>query len=265
MPEGAGQKAVALDRTEGPVDALGHVERAIEGDEAAATGDKVDEAFEGGLDGGKIGVDVGVVELDVGEDGGVGKVVEELGAFVEEGGVVLVAFEQKRLGLGADHKRRPEVLGESTDEERRGELRLRAGGYLVDPGQHACGGGLAVGAGDDEGFAVGQELVVEERGHGGEGDALVEDEFELRVAARDGVTDDDEVGARGEVGLGVGLVDGDVEVGELDRHGWVGGGVGAGDAVSQLLEHAGEGGHGGAADSDEMDVFRLHAGLIVAG
>ncbi len=71
-----------------------------------------------------------------------------------------------------------------------------AAGDFVDPGEHAGGGGLAVGAADDEALAVGEELVVDERGHGGHGDALVEDDFELGVAAGDGVADDDEVGAR---------------------------------------------------------------------
>ena len=82
--------------------AFGDVGAAVVGDEAAAARDEVDQALEGGLDGGEVGVDVGVVELDVGEDGGVGEVVQELGALVEEGGVVLVAFEDEGAGVGAD-------------------------------------------------------------------------------------------------------------------------------------------------------------------
>ena len=39
--------------------------------------------------------DVGVVELHRGEDRDVGPVVEELGALVEEGGVVLVALDDE--------------------------------------------------------------------------------------------------------------------------------------------------------------------------
>ena len=49
----------------------------------------------------EIGVDVGVVELDVREDERVRKVVEEFGAFVEEGGVVLVAFDDE-VARGAE-------------------------------------------------------------------------------------------------------------------------------------------------------------------
>ncbi len=42
---------------------------------------------------------------------------------------------------------------------------------------------------------------------------------------------------------------------ELVGHGRVGGGVGAGDAVALGAEHAGERGHRGAADADEVDVL----------
>ncbi len=99
------------------------------------------------------------------------------------------------------------------------------------------------------------EFVVEHPGHGGEWKAAVEDGFELRVAARDGVADDDEVGRGIEVGFREGLGDGDTEGAELVGHGRVGGLVGAGDAMALELKQAGERGHGGAADSDEVDVF----------
>ena len=82
-------------------------------------GDEVDHAFEGGLDGVEVGVDVGVVELYVGEDGDVGKVVEELGTLVEEGGVVLVAFEDEGAGGRVDVEAGAEVFGYAADEEAR--------------------------------------------------------------------------------------------------------------------------------------------------
>ena len=66
-----------------------------------------------------------------------------------------------------------------------------------------------MGAGDYEGLAVGEEFLVEQGGHGGEGDALVEDGFNFRIATGEGVADDDEVRGRDEVGFGVGLEDGD--------------------------------------------------------
>jgi len=150
-----------------------------------------------------------------------------------------------------------EVFGYAPDEEGWREARVLSASELVNPGEHAGGGGLAVGAADDEALAVGEEFVVDERGHRRHRDALVEDDFELRVAARDGVADDDEVGCGLEVGGAVGLEDGDALGAELVGHGWVGGGIRARHAVAVDTEHAGEGGHGRAADADEVDVSLL--------
>ncbi len=258
LPVGVGIEAVALYFAEGFGAALGDVVAAVEGDEAASLGDEVDHALEGGLHGREVGVDVGVVELDVSEDGDVGKVVEELGPLVEEGGVVLVAFEDEGARALVDAEAGAEVFGDASDEEGRREREMGAAGDFVDPGEHAGGGGLAVGSADDETLAVGEEFVVDEGGHGGHGDAGVEYEFEFGVAARDGVADDDEVGTRVEVGGAEGLHDGDAQLAELVGHGWVRGGVGAGDVVSLGAQHAGEGGHRGAADADEVDVLCAH-------
>ena len=174
-------------------DALGHVFAAVVGDDEAAARDEIDEALEGGLDGFEIGVDVGVVELDVGEDERVGKVVEELRTLVEEGGVVLVAFDDEGA-RGAQLEAGAEVFCDAADEERRLERGILARGDLVNPRQHAGGGGFAVGSGDDERLAADEKLFAQQRGHRGEGNALVEDALDFRVAARERVADDDEIG-----------------------------------------------------------------------
>jgi len=132
---------------------------------------------------------------------------------------------------------------------------LLAGGNLVDPREHAGGGGFAMGAGDDEGFVALNKLVVNDACQRGEGDAAVEHGLDFGVAAGDGVADDDEMGGGFEVGFGKRLGDGDAERAQEVGHGRVSGLVRAGDAVTAELEQSGEGGHGGAADSDEMDVF----------
>ena len=75
--------------------------------------------------------------------------MEKLGALVEEGRVVFVAFDDKGAS-GAELKAGGKILCHATDEKRRFECRIFAGGYLVDPRQHAGGGGLAVRAGYDE-------------------------------------------------------------------------------------------------------------------
>lgn len=71
-----------------------------EGD--AVAGDDVEKSAEAEFDFLDVLVDVGVVEFDVVDDDALGKVVEEFGAFVEEGGIVFVAFEDGERGVGKE-------------------------------------------------------------------------------------------------------------------------------------------------------------------
>src|SRR5260370_7540530 len=83
-------EAEAFDR------AMSHIEKRREvrvvpvRQQQAVAGHQPDEVFESGLDGFEIFKNVGVVEFEVVEDGRLGQVVDELAAFVEEGGVVFV-------------------------------------------------------------------------------------------------------------------------------------------------------------------------------
>ena len=194
-PVGAVGEAVTLDAAERVRDAFGDILAAVVGDDEAAARNEIDEALEGGLHGVEIGVDVGVVELDVGEDERVGKVVQELRTLVEEGGVVFVAFDDEGA-RGAQLKAGAEVFCNAADEERRLKRRCFARGRLVDPRQHAGGGGFAVRSGDDERLAAGEKLFAQQRGHGGEGNALVEHALDFRIAARERIADDDEIRLR---------------------------------------------------------------------
>ncbi len=122
-------ESVTFNGTEGVADTFGDVGSGIEGDDAAAARDEIHEALERGLHGVQIAVDVGVVELDVGEDERVGKVVHELGTLIEEGGVVLVAFEDEGAAI-AELEAGAEVFGDASDEEGRGKLGSLAGRRL---------------------------------------------------------------------------------------------------------------------------------------
>ena len=158
-PVGGVSKSVALDGTEGAAHTLGDVGTAVVSDDEAASRNEIDEAFEGCFDGFEVGVDVSVVELNVREDERSGKVVEELGALVKERSVVLVALEDE-VARGAELEARSEVLRDAADEERRLKRGIGARGDLVDPREHAGGGGFAVGSGDDEGFAAFEEFLA---------------------------------------------------------------------------------------------------------
>ncbi len=59
-------------------------------------GQQGDEPGKGGLDRRQVRVNIGMVEFDAGQDGHLGPVMKELGAFVEKGRVVLVALDYKK-------------------------------------------------------------------------------------------------------------------------------------------------------------------------
>ena len=90
-----------------------------------------------------------------------------------------------------------EVFRESADHETR-----IAPGVAEQPGEHGRGGGFAVGAGDDEVAFAAQEELLHDLGQGMIEELAVERGLGLRVAARDGVADDDHVGVRRDVFLG---------------------------------------------------------------
>src|SRR5579859_6239060 len=125
LPVRARAGAVAFDRAKGLGQAalqawtLRRVaERAIPGDDAAAARDQIHQALECGFYRVEIFVDVGVIELDGGEDDGVGKVVEEFWSLVEEGSVIFVAFEDEVLPR-PEMEAGAEVFGDAADQERR--------------------------------------------------------------------------------------------------------------------------------------------------
>ncbi len=253
------EKAVALDLAEGTGRALGNVLACIERHETAAARYEIHHALECSLHGFEVGVDVGVVELDVCQDCGIRKVVQELWALVEEGGVVLVAFENERPRAVLHMEAAAEVFCDATDEKRwlpaRCLVVLHTRCCLVDPREHAGGRGLAVRAADDEALAALQEFVVDKRSHRGHGDALVEYDFELCIAARDGVANDDKVWAGFEILRGVRFHDGDAHRAELVTHRRVGRGVRTGDAMALRAQHARERCHGRSADSNQMHML----------
>src|SRR5512141_2581640 len=92
----------------------------------------------------KISEDVSVIELEIIQNCSFRPVVDELGAFVEKSGIVLVCFDHEVRGIGQPGGN-AEVLRHAADKK----PRIPAG-CLEDPGKHGGGGSLAVGAGDCE-------------------------------------------------------------------------------------------------------------------
>ena len=177
--------------------------RAVESDDPSAARNQIHEALERGLDGIEIFVDIGMIELDGGEDDRVGKVMQELRSLVEESGVVLVAFQNEMFSL-SEMKAGAKVFCDSADQKRW----LHACG-MKDPRQHGGGGGLAVRAGDDQHFPAAQEFVMQQLRERTKWDALVKDAFEFNVTARNCIAHDHQIGNRIEIARVKRLSDGD--------------------------------------------------------
>src|SRR5439155_12385037 len=60
---------------------------------------QADEMLEGGFDGFQVFEDVGVIEFEVADDRNFRAVMDELAAFVEEGGVIFVAFDDEPFAV----------------------------------------------------------------------------------------------------------------------------------------------------------------------
>src|SRR3984957_7037438 len=97
--------------------------------------------------------DIGVIELDIVDHHGLGKVVKEFGSFVEKGGVVFVSFENEIVRIAKGSALR-QVSGDPADQKTRITARLPK-----DPGDQRGGGRLTMRPGDhDVPFALEKEI-----------------------------------------------------------------------------------------------------------
>jgi hypothetical protein len=214
---------------------------------------QVHQPLEGRLHRAEVRVDVGVVELHVGQNQPIGKIMQKFGPFVEEGCVVFVALHDEGA-RGPKLKAGAEVLRHAADQKRRLERRILSCGHLIDPRQHAGGRGFSVRAGHHQRLAPQKKLLMQQGGHRGEGNALVQYALDLRIAARERVADDDEIRGRIKVRLRVRLHDRNAQPREQIAHGRISRLVGAGDAVALQLQKAGQRGHRRAADAAQVNV-----------
>ena len=97
------------------------------------------EVVELGLDRGQVREDVGVVVLEVAQDRGARAVPDELGALVEEGGVVLVGLDHEEGRVGRA-RRDVEVARDAADEEPRVEAGVLRGSRRASRRSCSCRG-----------------------------------------------------------------------------------------------------------------------------
>ena len=216
-------------------------------DDAPARGNGADEVVELPFDGREVVEDVRVVVLEVVDDEGARAVVDELGALVEERGVVLVGLDDEVLAR-AQPARRAEVRRGAPDEPAGAPPRA-----FEDPGDEARHGGLAVGARDRDHVAAEEGVAGEPRRAGLVVEPRVQHVLDGRVAARHGVPHHDPVGRRLEVFRPVPLPHRDARPLQHRAHGRVEAVVGAFHLVPQLARDAGEGGHEGSTDPEDVE------------
>ena len=137
---------------------------------------------------GEVGKNIGVIEFDVVEDDGIGAVVDEFAALVEERGVVFVALDEEVFPL--PHPRAAgEIVGDAADQEARRQARR-----FHDPGEQRGCGRLAVRARDHDGVTIAKETVMHQLGQRTDVEAFVERALDFRVAALHRVADHNEIG-----------------------------------------------------------------------
>ena len=188
-----------------------------------------------------------MVELEVVDDGDLGQVMDELAALVEEGGVVFVALDDEPLAVG-EPRALAEVVRDAADEVAGVQAVV-----LEDPGQQRGGGGLAVRAGDHQRALAADEELLQQFRQRAVGQLVVQHVLGFRVAARDGVADDHQVGLVRQVLLRVAGDDLDLALRQEGGHGRIDVLVRAGDLNPFFLHRGGGRSHGRAADANEMN------------
>ncbi len=157
-------------------------------DHAPARRYRAHQVMELRLDRGQVGEDVGVIVFEIVQDQRARPVMHELGALVEERRVVLVGLDHEEAAVGMA-RRHAEIQRHAADEEAR-----REPGVIEDPREHRRRAGLAVRAGDREHEAVREHMIAQPFGAGRVREAAVEDRLDQRIAARDDVADDEQIG-----------------------------------------------------------------------
>ena len=112
---------------------------------------------------------------------------------------------------------------------------------------------LAVRAGDDDRARAPEEVLADRLGQRAVADLAIEHFLELRVAARDGVADDDQIEVRRDVLGGVAVERRDALAAQEVAHRRIDVLIGPAHVEAPALQHRGQRRHGRAADADQMN------------
>jgi len=200
------------------------------------------------LNRGQVGKNVGVVEFQIIENRRARTVMDELGAFVEKRGVVLVGFDDEESAV-AQPRGQAEVERNASDQKTGLESRA-----FENPGQHARCGGFAVRSGYGQHPGVLQHVAVKPLRTRRVGDPPIEHRFYFRIAAGDGIAYDDQIRRRVQIRRAVTGHERDTLLFELGAHGGINVLVGAGYLMAHLFGHDRQTAHECPADAQNVNV-----------
>ena len=195
--------------------------------------------------------DVRVIEFQVVDDRDLGLVMDELAALVEEGGVVFVALDDEPFAVGEARALR-EIVRDAADEIARVQAVV-----LEDPGEQRGRRRFAMRARDHERAFAADEVFAQQFRQRAMAQLVIQHVFRLRIAARDGVADHDEVRLVRQVGLGIAIHHRQFLRGQERSHRLIHILVGPGHGEPFVEQRARGRRHGRAADAHEMDGFDL--------
>ena len=201
------------------------------------------------FNGREIGEDVRMIVFEIIENRDPRTVVHEFAPLVAEGRVVFVRFNDEGSGRVSEFGRFFTPAGEPPDEVARVQAR-----FLQNPGEHRRGRGLPVRAGNGEHLAALEDVFAHPLRARGIGEPRIENGFEERIPAGNGISHDPEVGRKLKLLSAVALGNFDSVRGKRVAHRRVNILVAPGDAVACCARELRDAAHEGAADAENMNM-----------
>ncbi len=222
-------------------------------EDLTVTGDRAQQVMKLGDDGVQIRKNIGVIVFEIVEDEGARVVVDEFGAFVEKGGIILIGLDDKE-GTAPQTGRDAKIQGFATDEK----TGLQAG-VVEYPGEHRRRARLAVSTGHRQHPAALKDLPGQPGRAGVIGQGAIQHRLDGGIAPGQGITDQDQIGCRLQVRGIVTVPDRNPLPRQQRAHGRIGMGIGTADLMPRRPRQQGNAAHEGSAGAEDVD---MHGRLV---
>ncbi len=221
------------------------------GEQKAVSRDDVDEPFKRKLDGREIFENVGMIKFEIVDDDEFREVMNELAPLVEKSGVVFVAFDDEPIAI-REASALAEIIRNAADQVTRVPFVV-----LEDPGKKRSGCGLPMSTGNYERFSAANEKFLEQFRERTITKLLLQHCFRFGVAARNSISDHNEVRPIPQITFLVTGHEFDSPLLQECGHGRINILIRAADLKTAFLNGGGGRSHGSAANTNEMNRFNL--------